>query len=271
MNPASEQSIGVILGSAFHPDMLSDHTTKATTIDTSWGSWILHRVEGLARPVYLSFRHGYPHHLLPNQIPYRAQAAAFKAVHCAALLVTSSVGVLTPDLPLYTPLLATDILTLDNRLPDGTACSMFTKPETHHGHLVLNDGLFSTALSNQLKTIAGREGLVHGSDVVFGYVGGPRTKTKAENRMWYRLGAHVNSMTLAPEVILANELGISTAGVVVGHKYSVPDIEAPPDHASVAESLEHSREALRRIVSLFIQEGEPVSFENHLYRYQSSN
>lgn len=271
MKTEPNQSLGIILGSAFHPDMLPSHSVTPFSVDTPWGAWMLHQVQGLERPAYLSFRHGYPHHLLPNQIPYRAQAAAFEAVHCGALLVTSSVGVLTPDLPLYTPLLATDILTLDNRLPDGTACSMFIEPTPNHGHLVLNEGLFSSELAEQLKAIGSTCGLVSDADVVFGYVGGPRTKTKAENRMWHSLGAHVNSMTLAPEVILANELGIATAGVVVGHKYSVPDIEAPPDHASVATSLVNSREALRKIVHLFIEQGRPVPFKNHLYHYQSQN
>ena len=34
------------------------------------------------------------------------------------------------------------------------------------------------------------------------------------------MGADVNSMTLAPEVILASELLIPCSGLVVGHKYS---------------------------------------------------
>ena len=51
--------------------------------------------------------------------------------------------------------------------------------------------------------------------VVFGYAPGPRTKTAAENAMWARLGADVASMTLAPEIVLANELEIPCAALVV--------------------------------------------------------
>jgi purine nucleoside phosphorylase len=74
-------------------------------------------------------------------------------------------------------------------------------------------------------------------------------------------------MTLAPEVILANELGIHCAGVVVGHKYSIPDIVALPDELAVTETLESSRDALQLIVRVFAGKGEPVPFANHLYRY----
>lgn len=56
--------------------------------------------------------------------------------------------------------------------------------------------------------------------MVFAYCRGPRSKTPAENRAWRALGASVNSMTLGPEVVMAAELGMCTAAVVVGHKRS---------------------------------------------------
>ena len=57
--------------------------------------------------------------------------------------------------------------------------------------------------------------------LVFAYCRGPRSKTPAENRAWRTLGASVNSMTLGPEAVLAAELGIPAAAVVVGHKRSL--------------------------------------------------
>ena len=204
---------------------------------------------------------------LPNHIPYRAQAWAFREVNCQALLVTSSVGVLDASLPLFEPLLVGDILTLDNRLPDGSACTMFSEPSQEHAHLVIKEGLFSKALTKQLNEIVSKDHPSLETDIIFGYVGGPRTKTKAENRLWKRLGAQVNSMTLAPEIILANELEIPCCAAVVGHKYSVPTMEEPKDEQTVSESFEKSRAALGRIVRGFISEIKPVPFNNHLYRY----
>ena len=265
MHFSPPSSVAIILGSAFRLDELGP--AEPVGFDTPWGPWTLYRVERADRPAYASFRHGYPHRLLPNQIPYRAQAHALRQAGCGALLVTSSVGVLDAGLPLYHPLLLGDLITLDNRLPDGSACTMFPEPSPDHGHLVLNEGLFSRALTEQTARIVRLGGIIPADEVIFGYVGGPRTKTPAENRMWHRLGAQVNSMTLGPEVILANELEIPCAGLVVGHKYSVPDVDAPEDEEAVADTLDRSRIAFERAVSHFLRHAEPVAFGNHLFRF----
>ncbi|MGH7818348.1 MAG: 5'-methylthioadenosine phosphorylase, partial [Candidatus Binatia bacterium] len=104
------------------------------------------------------------------------------------------------------------------------------------------------------------------AEVVFVYVAGPRTKTAAENRLWASLGTQVNSMTLAPEVVLANELEIPCAGLVLGHKYSLSDAPGPAEH-TLAESLIESRRALERIVVAFLDAAEPVPFANRIFRF----
>ena len=260
------RSVAIILGSAFSKESLEEYEFSEEVIRTPFGVQTLYKANGLARPAYLLFRHGLPHSLLPNQINYRAQAAALKQVDCGALLVTSSVGVMDKELPLYQPMLADDLIMMDNRLPDGSTCSMFERPGPDNAHLVLNEGLFSKPLRRQLFDIAG--GLIANpaKEIVFAYVGGPRGKTAAENRMWIKAGANVNSMTLAPEIVLANELEIPCAGLVVGHKYSVPGF-SNPEEEGVTESLDRSREATRQILLRFIEKGEPVAFGNHLYRF----
>lgn len=261
------ESIGIIVGSAFKLDMLRGLVTAPREFKTPFGPWTLYQVGLRDRQAYISFRHGLPHYYLPHQIPYRAQAWAFQNVFCRALLVTSSVGVLDGDLPLFQPLLIGDIMTLDNRLPDGSTCTMFTEPSPDHAHLVLKEGLISRALTHQLHQLLAADYPELETDVIFGYVGGPRTKSKAENRLWRTLGAQVNSMTLAPEIILANELEIPCCSAVVGHKYSIPDLKEPLNRQTVSESFEQSRDALGRIVRGFISKIKPVEFNNHLYRY----
>lgn len=259
-------SVAAILGSAFSesfPEMLD---LKQETISTEWGEQSLYRVSECERPAYILFRHGIPHRLLPNQINYRAQAAALRTVECQGLLVTSSVGVLDADVPLYRPLLVEDVIMLGNRLPSGEACTMFDDVSDAQGHLLLNDGLLATELTDQLRTLASQERASVADEVVFAYAQGPRSKTAAENRAWPRLGAQVNSMTLAPEVVLANELEIPTAGLVVGHKYSLPDRD-PPEQGAVSTTLDRSREELERIVTAFLRRGRPVDFPNSIYRF----
>lgn len=264
-----KKSIAIILGSAFEGHFAERLDLTKEEIQTDFGLVDLYR-SGFRddRPAYVLFRHGLPHSLLPNQINYRAQAAALKKVNCGALLINSSVGVMDADLPLYKPMLVTDLMMPENRLPNGSTCTMFPKPSKDQGHLLIKEGLFSSMLNHWL--IDHHDDEIHQADkgVVFVYAGGPRGKTPAENRMWAQLGGQVNSMTLAPEVVLANELEIPTTALVVGHKYSVPDIEYPSQE-EIGATLENARTATEKILHSFLTEANPVSFGNEIYRFDN--
>jgi len=272
MSTPHPPAVAVILGSAFDAG-IAGLELSLQELHTPWGQQPVYAVKHLHRPAYLVFRHGLPHQWLPNQLNYRAQAWALSQLGVRSLMVTSSVGVMTDRLPLNQPLLLSDILMPDNRLPDGSACSLFTEPTPGQGHLVLDEGLCSRALNSQLAELAQSEGITLGGEAVFAYVGGPRTKTAAENRFWAQAGAQVNAMTLAPEMVLANELGIATSGLVVGHKYSLPNDGTSPaeqqtlDQQSLAQSLVDSRQAIERITRAFVQRGTEVPFANHLFQF----
>ena len=95
--------------------------------------------------------------------------------------------------------------------------------------------------------------------------------------MWARLGADVNSMTLGPEAVLANEMEIAVAGIAVGHKLSLPrealetkrEAEGRVDSTDgVLRSLEASQEALRALVVQFLCKGRTDhEFNNFIYRF----
>ncbi len=263
-----------ILGSSYGEECRERWALARELVTTSHGEVVLWRV-GLvtSRRVYVLFRHGIDHRYLPNQIPYRAHAEALAKVGVQALLITSSVGVLDATTPLGTLMLVSDVLMPDNRLPDGSACTMFTHSMPGQGHLVLEEGLCSRALGAQVRECASTHEIeLAAEEVVFAYVGGPRTKTRAENSFWRQVGAQVNSMTLAPEMVLANELEIPCAALVVGHKRSSgkessrqrPDVEGA---ASVTRSLERSRHATDTVLEALFEELEPVDFANHIYRF----
>lgn len=268
--------LGLILGSAYSgpdPGIRLGLRLRPETVATPFGAWTLHHVEadaetGEAVGGVVSLRHGTPHRFLPNQIPYRAQAWALREAGVESLLVTSSVGVMNPDLPLFQPILLDDLLFPENRLPDGSTCTLFPEPTPGQGHLVLGEGLLSARLADEVARVAAEAGADVARGGVFAYAGGPRGKTAAENRMWAALGADVNSMTLAPEVVLQAEAGASVCGLVVGHKYSVPG-RANPDGSGVAASLDASREATRSIARAYLRTARSVRSGNHLYRFDS--
>lgn len=263
------QSIALILGSAFEGRFAESINLSPKKIKTEFGEVTLYS-SGVRkdRPAYVIFRHGLPHSLLPNQINYRAQAAALKKVNCGALLINSSVGVMDADLPIYQPMLVSDLLMPENRLPDGSTCTMYPEPSATQGHLILKEGLFSPELNRWIRD-RGKDHIFRAEKgVVFVYAGGPRGKTPAENSMWAQLGGQVNSMTLAPEVVLANELEIPTAALVVGHKYSVPGIQNPKQE-EIADTLTNARKATGKILLAFLESAEPVAFGNEIYRFNN--
>lgn len=260
-------SVATILGSSFSDSLLSDSNAEEIVIKTPYGNQIVFRLNLPGRSSYSIYRHGVPHRLLPHQINYRAQAYALREIGCGALLVASSVGVLSAEIPLFTPLLLNDILMPENRLPDGSTCSIFTESVDDQGHLVIQEGLFSKELASQLQILAGKWLPEFTKPVVFAYAGGPRTKTAAENHFFRAIGAQVNSMTLAPEVILANELEIPCVGLVVGHKYSLGESTGVEQNFDISESLEQARQAMENIVGIFLRSATPVRFRNIIHRF----
>ncbi|CAN5754616.1 5'-methylthioadenosine phosphorylase [soil metagenome] len=243
------------------------------TVQTPYGPQeLLEGTTDSGLPAHVIHRHGLPHARLPHQVNFRAQAWALRQVGCGALVLNSSVGVLVEGVPLFAPLLATDLLMPENRLPDGSLCTLFTDAAVQtdrevrklQGHLVLRDGIFSGGLAAQLRGLAPipREP----DPLVFVYAPGPRTKTPAENRFWAASGGQVNSMSVGPEAVLAAEAGIPCAALLVGHKRS-GDSGTAPGREALARSLDDAREATESILLTFLRLGTAVSAENLIYRF----
>lgn len=251
----------VVLGSAFSRGGSPDPglgVLDRTTTSTRFGSVEVHRHRDTGGVVL--FRHGLPHRWLPHQVPWRAQAAALRALDVRAVLLTSSVGVLASDVPMYTPHLAADLVMVDNRLPDGSACTMWPDPHPDQGHLVVDRGLFDPVLGDWLTTACG----LPSRRLLFAYVPGPRTKTASENRLLRGLGVEVNSMSIGPEVVLANELELPTAALLTGHKASgASGLSA----SAIAASLDAARAANLDVVHRFLAEAPTLRFGNVLFRF----
>ncbi len=257
-------SVAVILGSAFASPVLSEALLEPVTVRTGFGDVALYRWHEEA---WVLYRHGLPHRWLPHQIPWRAHAAALHEVGCEALLITSSAGVLDRRLPLDLPIPVGDLLMPDNRLPDGTTCTMFVEPRPDQYHLVLDEGLISDDLTSQVETFAADRGWPPATRATFAFVAGPRTKTEAENLYWARAGAQINSMTVGPELVLANELGIPCAAVCVGHKYSGPGPQDRIEEWQIRDSLEIGRDVLEGLAIDFLERAVPTHFRNRVWAF----
>ena len=202
---------GLVVGHSL-PAALSDLQLAPFEVPTPFGHVELHRGTVGGTALYVLYRHGVETSSLAHELNYRANIWALRTAGCSALLLLSSVGIVDEELPLNEPLVIDDLLMFESKLPDGTPCTY------GEGYLIAQGTLFSPALREQFRR---QWALDHGGrslrEVSYAFLPGPRTKSPLENRALRALGVQTNSMTLGPEAVLANELGIATFAVGIGH------------------------------------------------------
>ncbi len=76
---------------------------------------------------------------------------------------------------------------------------------------------------------------------------GPNYETRAEYRMFAKLGADMVGMSTVPEVLLANQLGIRVLAFSIVTNVATPDVQSATDHQEV---LDWSRHAQSQLVPL---------------------
>ncbi|MEL6545483.1 MAG: 5'-methylthioadenosine phosphorylase [Myxococcota bacterium] len=263
-------SSAVILSSAFSsPALFGQAPLERQRFEQDGVEIDAFRVPRAGEDAWVLFRHGAPHRWLPHQVPYRAHARLLARLGVRSVLLTSSVGVMDPAVPENTPLVISDLLMLENRLPDGTACTVFEHPKETQGHLVLEEGIFSETLNGILDTLAPAPL----PRVNFAYVGGPRTKTALENRYLAAAGIQTNSMSVGPEAVLLNELEIPVAALAVGHKRSTGEkrSHSAGTPSALGSSLERAKLQMETLVGEFLKLSPEVIFANSIYRFSDSH
>ena len=76
---------------------------------------------------------------------------------------------------------------------------------------------------------------------------GPNYETRAEYRMFAKLGADMVGMSTVPEVVLANQLGIKVLAFSIVTNVATPDVQSATDHQDV---LDWSRKAQDKLIPL---------------------
>lgn len=165
--------------------------------------------------VVILSRHGRDHSIPPTQVNSRANMWAIKQLECTHILVTTACGSLREEIG------RGDLVVLDQfidftRLRNVTFFEKFEKGQLNHTPMA---DPFNGELRE--KIIANAEGLElkhHKKGTVI-TIEGPRFSTRAESNMFRMWGADVINMSVAPECILANELGIPYAAIALSTDY----------------------------------------------------
>ncbi len=150
-------------------------------------------------------RHREGHALLSSAVTHQANISALAAAGADAIISATVCGACDPGLELGSLIVFDDLFFLQNRLPDGSVCTLHTEPGAPgRGHWIF-DGPFSEPLRQALLAGARERGHPVRDGGTYGHVDGPRFNTKAEIRMLMGAGVTAVSQTAGPETVLAGE------------------------------------------------------------------
>lgn len=184
-------------------------------METPYGatSSALQRGRLKGQEVVLLSRHGRQHTIPPSQVNNRANLWALQHLGCDRVLTTAACGSLRAEIGRGGIVVPDQFIDFTRHRPI-TFHESFPPGIENAKHAAMADP-FDADLRRVL--IAAGRGL--GLDVRDGgtilTIEGPRFSTRAESRMFRAWGADLVNMTIAPEAILANELGLAYAVVAV--------------------------------------------------------
>lgn len=253
----TDAAIGILGGSGlYHMEGLEQ--IQETRVDTPFGmpsDLILTGVLGGTRVAFLA-RHGRGHHLLPTEIPYRANIHALKQLGVRYLLSFSAVGSLQED-----------IAPLDFVVPNQYIDLTRHRQSTFFGagvvaHVAMANPVCeatSEVLARAAASVlpGGRQRLHRAGTYVC--IEGPQFSTLAESH-WYRsLGASVIGMTNMPEAKLAREAQIAYASLAMVTDYDCwhprePGVTAELAIANLAANSARAQRVAREAIRLLASE-----------------
>lgn len=226
----AEVTIGIIGGSGLYKmEALQD--MEEVIIDTPFGApsdaLIVGTLEG-TRVAFLA-RHGRNHHLLPTELPFRANIYAMKSLGVQYILSASAVGSLKGE-----------VKPLDMVVPDQFIDRTRNRVSTFFGDGIVAHIAFGDPVCPNLATVlAEAVGSLNLPDVTLHHGGtyvcmeGPAFSTKAESNLYRSWGASIIGMTNLPEAKLAREAEIAYATLALVTDYDCWH----PDHDSVTVEM----------------------------------
>ena len=210
------KKIGIIGGSGLdNPDLF--HNPKDVVVTTKWGApsspLKIGQIGGV--DVVLLARHGREHTIPPSQVNYRANIQALKDIGCTHLLVTTAVGSLRGEI------CRGDLVIIDQFI-DFTKQRKMSFHESFNPHAPVHTAMaepFDSHLRAVLIQVCSDQGVRFHKMGTVVTIEGPRFSTRAESKMFRLLGADIINMSVATEVILANEIGLPYAAIAMSTDY----------------------------------------------------
>ncbi len=245
-------SLAVIGGSGlYHMDGLTDpqEYNPTTPFGKPSSPIMVGTLEG-KRIAFLA-RHGIGHHLMPSEVPYRANIYALKALGAERIVGISACGSLRED---YAP----GHLVIPDQIFDHTT----GRPRTFFGEgLVAHAGVadpFCTHLSAALEAAVRQTGATVHHGGAFIVIEGPRFSTRAESNVYRSWDMSLIGMTTAPEAFLAREAEMCYAVMAHVTDYDVWHVsEAPVTVGMVVKVLNQNTTTAQRAIRNLLKSLKP--------------
>jgi 5'-methylthioadenosine phosphorylase len=217
--------VGIIGGSGLeNPEIL--HSYEEEHVTTPYGSPSSSLLSGSVNGVEIIIlsRHGWEHTIPPSQVNNRANIFALKEAGSTHIIASTACGSLREEIG-RGDLVIPDQFIDFTRHREITFFEEFAPGQMKHTPMAdpFDNNLRSIILSSALDL-----GLKIHKRATLVTIEGPRFSTRAESRMFRTWGADIINMSVAPEVILANELGIPYVAIAMSTDYdSWKEDEAP--------------------------------------------
>lgn len=249
----SEQAIMGIIGGSGLYDMPGLQDKQTYEIDTPFGKPSAPIITGTLEGTRVAFlaRHGIGHHIMPSEVPYRANIYALKSFGVQRIISVSACGSLKEEF-------APGHIVIPDQVYDHT----HKRERTFFGEgLVAHIGVadpFCNDLSGQLESAVRKAGGVVHRDGSYITIEGPRFSTRTESNTYRSWGISIVGMTATPEVFLAREAEICYGMIAHVTDYDVwHEAEAPVTVEMVirtaVKNTELAKSAIRLIAKNLIQ------------------
>lgn len=197
------------------------------------------------REVIFLSRHGRKHQYSPSEVNYRANVYALKEQGVSHIIATTACGSLRQEIGRGHFVVVDQFIDF-TRLRKNTYYESFAEETVHTAMSAPFDEGLRKALVDSASTL-GLE--VHRTGTVI-TIEGPRFSTKAESNMFRIWGADVINMSIATEVILANELKIPYAAVAMSTDYDCwKEDEEPVTWEEIVKVFGQNTENVKKILA----------------------
>jgi 5'-methylthioadenosine phosphorylase len=237
--------IGIIGGSGLdNPNILKE--AQDLDVETKYGkpSSPLKSGKISGVDVVLLARHGREHTIPPTQVNNQANIQALKDQGVTHIIATTACGSLKKEIG------RGDFVVLDQFI-DFTRLRKLSFHDTFEPGKIVHTPMaepFDKELRNILINSCQELSLQHHNKGTVVTIEGPRFSTKAESKMFASWGADVINMSIAPECILANEIGTPYAAVAMATDYDCLFDDVPA--VTWEEVLKVFKENVSKVVSL---------------------